>query len=521
MPDKPIPPVPKLPRLVWLLFMQPYQLNRLFREWGLQDDPSLLRLWPRIKTRDPIILELMRQWAWLLLVWAPLPVAAAVLAESGSQLDWPDGVAGVVLTMMVAVVGCGVSAVAVSGVAVGVGVMFGMAAGVAFGTTFGVAMVCLVAQSKAESAVVRMIAFVAGLLMQGAAFGAARGTARGVAAGVPGVTHRSLLEGWLLLALEAGAACFSVLLYLPEAVMTLWISWQSRVQPERSIALARWLPFLHHDLIYLPLPGLSSFLVQLAAIEPFLTKNLLAEISASIGQKGVASRTLTELQARDLELAARSRLYARAADLDFPFLPSVGALDPGSPLLLFQSAARDLCIDINDHHQRHRALERARRTLEGFITTRVGANSSFPGLSNRLLSTARLWLDIIQDQERKLATDEALHPQVPRAFVAGAPLTPDDPRNHHLFKGRTDLARLIKHDLDPDRRGILVIAGQRRMGKSSFRNWLPRLLGAGTDILVANFQELSGHPHRATPHRCIVDLIAARFAHPPREPSLE
>lgn len=509
MSDKRIPPVPKLPQLTWLLFMQPFQIHWLLREWGFQDDPSLLRLWPRIKAQDPIVLTLLKQWAWLLFVWAPIPTVAIVLAWLDTYLTLSDVMVGVMVRVMVGVVAGVVFAVAGGVVAVMVGMVFGMAAGVAFGTAFGVMAMCFSwAHSEAEGMTARMIAYVTFLLVGGAAFGAARGAARGVAASVSRVTNH-----WGLV-FEPGAASFSLLLYPLEALITLLISRQARLQPERSITMTRWLPFRHHDLIYFPLPGLNSFLVQLAVIDPVLTKNLLAEASASIGQKGVASRTLIELQARDLELAARNRLYARAADLDFPFLPSVDALDSSSPLLFFQSAARELCID-SDYHQRHRALERARRTLESFITIRVGSNSSFPELSNRLLSTARLWLDVVQDEERKLATDEALRPQVPRAFVAGAPLTPEDPKNHLLFKGRTDLVQIIKHDLTPDRCGILVIAGQRRMGKSSFRNWLPRLLGAGTDILVANFQELSGHPHRATPHRCILDLITDHLAHPP------
>ena len=107
---------------------------------------------------------------------------------------------------------------------------------------------------------------------------------------------------------------------------------------------------------------------------------------------------------------------------------------------------------------------------------------------------------------------------MPPAYVSGQPLSPEMSSEVSLFKGRTDLAQLVDHDLDPGRRGVLVLVGQRRMGKSSFRNFLPRLLGTGTEVLTANFQELSGNPHRATPHRWLIELLAAKIINAPPPP---
>jgi hypothetical protein len=56
------------------------------------------------------------------------------------------------------------------------------------------------------------------------------------------------------------------------------------------------------------------------------------------------------------------------------------------------------------------------------------------------------------------------------------------------------------------------------MGKSSFRNWLPRLLGTGTEILVADFQQLTGSQHRTAPYRWLVELVASRFPDAPPPP---
>jgi hypothetical protein len=307
--------------------------------------------------------------------------------------------------------------------------------------------------------------------------------------------------------------------YPIEAFISSLVGWRAHLQPEHATRLARWLPFRHHDLIRFPLPGLRSFILDLAETNPELARNILAEAATSLGQRGIARRTQIELQARDLEQAARNRLWARVADLDLPFLPSAAVLEASSPLLLFRSAARDLGVSVTDHRQRRLALERARRALDGFIATHTLSSIASAELSQRLLSTARLWLDIVRDEELKLAAAEAQHPQVPRAFVAGLPLEPALPECQTLFKGRTDLARIVDHDLDPDRRGVLVIVGQRRMGKSSFRNWLPLLLGSGTDVRVANFQELSGYAHRATPHRWLLELVARGFPEAPPPPA--
>jgi hypothetical protein len=101
-------------------------------------------------------------------------------------------------------------------------------------------------------------------------------------------------------------------------------------------------------------------------------------------------------------------------------------------------------------------------------------------------------------------------PEVPSVFVAGPPLTPDRAEDRTLFKGRADIVKLIEHDLVPDRRGVLLVIGQRRMGKTSLCNYLPTYLGTGTTVVVSNFQPLSGDTHRETPHRRVLGDIAAR-----------
>ncbi|HZH75006.1 MAG TPA: hypothetical protein VEY88_03170, partial [Archangium sp.] len=506
--------------------MQPLQLYRLFTNWGLERDPSLLRLWPRLKARDPIVLALLGRWALLLLVCMPaVTFAIAGLLEAfGFAIRWDVVTRGVAFGVA-AGVAAGMARGVAGGVAVGVtsGVLTSVTSAVTVGVTSNVAVGVMVGVMVGVAAGVASSAsfgVASGLAVRSAVVAAVGGAAVVVLGVVSGVAASAAFGMEISLGFALGFinTTFRLPSYPFETLASLIIGWRARLHPEHATQFVRWLPFRHHDLIYLPLSGLSSFFLNLAESNPRLAKDLLVEAAASVGQKGIAHRTQIELQARDLEKAARNRLFARVADLDLPFLPPVDALEENSPIRFFRSAARDLGVRVTDHRQRRLALERARRSLDGFIAAHTTSNSSSE-LSHRLLSTARLWLDIVQDEERQLDADEARNPQVPRAYIAGSPLRPEDPGSETLFKGRTDLAQFVDHDLDPDRRGVLVIVGQRRMGKSSFSNWLPRLLGTGTEVLVSNFQGLSGEPHRATPHRLLLDLVAAHLPNAPPPPA--
>lgn len=120
-----------------------------------------------------------------------------------------------------------------------------------------------------------------------------------------------------------------------------------------------------------------------------------------------------------------------------------------------------------------------------------------------------MWLDRVADEEAALAASERERPQVPLVFVSGTPLTSAE---GSLFVGRVDLGRLLDQDLSAERPVPLVLLGQRRMGKSTLLNFLPRLLGTGTRLVSLNFQSLSGQRFRAEPHRWVVAEVAAALA---------
>ena len=463
-----VPPVPGVLRLGWLLLMQPLKLHRLLLAWGLEGDPSLIKLWPRVISGDPAARRFVRLWGLLFLLPPALVVALWPLVDDRTRsLPVSVGVLGVLA--------------------------FGMMLA-AFRASRGSAL------SLARGAIIAPLVGLFVGFWAGRQGGALTGAAIGAA--VTGVVF---------------AALFHLLFWPLEALLTLGLASLARLRPSAAARLSRFLPFRHHDLIHLPLPGLRSFSLHLAAEDPDLARDLLAEAAATIGQERPARLALIELQARDFERAAAGRLFTRAAELDLPFLPSPDTLSADSPLRAFQSAARDLSAGGSSHHQRRTALSRAQATLTDLRTITALARRP-DDLSRRLLQSARLWLDVIQDEQHRLSQEEAAHPQVPTAFVAGPALTPDRPEEQSLFKGRQDLIQLIDHDLAPDRRGALLVFGQRRMGKTSLRNFLPRVLGTSTLIVVADFQALSEYEHRDTPHRQLLELIAPKLPGAPPLP---
>jgi hypothetical protein len=507
-----VPEVPGVLQLGWMLFMQPIRLHHMFAAWGLKGDPPLWRLLRRQQMGDRVARILARRLAMLFLLGNPTLIV--VLAGLAEIIGLPVAWAGVAF-------GAGVGAA--------FGIAFGTAAGVAAGVAFGVTV----------GVTVGVAAGMAGGVALGGAFGVAFGVALGVAVGVAEGLAAGLARGvviGLLFGMAGGLAVyvafatagvvafglafvlmfFCLPFYVGEA---LWMSFASHMvhsKPSWTRHVALWLPFRHHDLIYLSLPGLYNYLVNVAALDPDLASSLIEEAGSTIAQKDSARRVLVELQGRSFECAARDRTWALAGALDLPFLPKLENVDDDSVLRLFRSAAQDLhaASITREHLRRRHALNRAAATLKSFRTSLI-AKRRLDGQERRLEPTAALWLDIIDNELRALSEEERVRPQIPTPFEPGPPLRPSDAA---LFKGRTDLIRLIDHDLADHRRAPLLLTGPRRMGKTSLLHMLPEHLGTETIILPLNLQHLSGHPHRGHPHRWLAEALSSALPERPDPP---
>lgn len=352
-------------RLAWLLFMQPLRLQGLFRAWGLgEKDPSLLELRPWTRTRDAFVVTLVRRLGAILFGLTPAVAALVIIlaTATGIPID-PSSVKigvglglafGVMYSVAMGVVGGVVGGVAggvVAGVVSGLlsaassSLAFDLVACVAAGVTGGVAMGSLVGV-VVRSPIGASAGFVSGMigsLVIGAACGSAYSAVY--------MGGGSLVGGFAFLAILSRVPALII-----SSVVCLVFRACTALRPSSAVILSRWLPFRHHELIFYPIPGLEQFLIRLGELNPELAQGILAESAASLGQKGVARRALIELEARDLERTARNRTFARISDLGIDFLPSPETLEPQSPLLLFQRAAKELGASHENHRQRRLAL---------------------------------------------------------------------------------------------------------------------------------------------------------------------
>lgn len=518
---KPVTPtVPGFWHLGWLLFMQPIELRRRFTAWGFDRDPSLRKL--RHRLREPFVRTLLVRLAgWLLVV---MPLATTVVL-------WFEHAIGVSVSVGQAALGVGGGMLFGAGIGAGIGVSIGVAAGVALGVAAGVA--AGVADAVTFGAADSVAGGLGGGVAVGVALGVLGGVARrmaslavasvtssaaigvvgGVAGGLAGGVARRVTGGvttGLAVGVVGGVACgvasavthLRIPIFAGEAALTWILSALCRagwIGPKRA---TRQLPFLHHDLIHFPLPGLRDMLVTIGKTDPEAGRSLIAKAAESIGQRRPARLALEELQAHSLAEAGRNRCFARASQLDLPFLPS--APSDRSPLRAFQAAARSLQgYEVSrSHAHRNELLGHAERTLNDLQI--VASWESSDRFMRLLLPVADIWLAQVAELRARLAEEMRKNPQVPTPFVAGPVLDRD---KSWLFKGRKDLVSFIDHDLTGDRRGPLWLCGQRRMGKSSLVEMLPIQLGAATTVVKLNFQALSGSPLRGEAHRLLASRV--------------
>ncbi|WP_295388650.1 hypothetical protein [uncultured Thiodictyon sp.] len=101
---------------------------------------------------------------------------------------------------------------------------------------------------------------------------------------------------------------------------------------------------------------------------------------------------------------------------------------------------------------------------------------------DRWRSEAVKELTRIEDQAR------LVEPIAPNVYRPGSPLRPG--QDADLFLGREDLRRELSREVLTARElPLLLIQGQRRVGKTSLLNFLPTLLGAGFRVV---FQDMQG-----------------------------
>ncbi|MBL9105724.1 MAG: hypothetical protein JNL82_32680 [Myxococcales bacterium] len=516
----PLPEVPSTPRLAWLLYMQPRKLRRMFDEWGWKDG-LFTYLRERWELGDPRLRCLLPRLLPHLALWFPLyPLALVFSAFAGISVS--DALVVVALSCALYVGWIGVafslqlalrlalwmtlvlivtyySGVAISALAVSTltaSALSGLALGLLLGT-FLDALSALTTGARSYNRHWVLLVLVSMLVGTGLAlpYGGASGLAAILA----------FIGGYL-------ATLYRLYLYPIESLVVARIAAVAR-DPARGVRAARWLPYRHHDLIRFPLPRLERVFIGLAEHSPNLARQLIDEASTTIAQRRPAQRAFDELQARALRQAAETANWQRVIDLKGNFYPAYTAIPTDDPLIKFITAATDMHAAASGGSQRRRAglFEKAARQIDEIKRSYLAA-PTHDHRASLLHAVADAWSQVIARQRHALTRLMEVDPEIPNVFIVGPPLNPSDPEELQLFRARRDLINIIDRDLDDAQRGVLYLVGQRRMGKTSLLAMLPIYLGTATTIVVCGFQELSGHEYARTPHRWVVDELAAQLS---------
>ena len=288
------------------------------------------------------------------------------------------------------------------------------------------------------------------------------------------------------------------------------------VNPPSSdkVRCPRLLPTQWDEVIYFPLPFLRGLLVQFAENDPSLGQRLIEQAAANIGQRAIARSALQHLQRKALDAIARSSHWTWP---DAPFLPTADKVGDEDPLRIFVAAAANLsAVTMTERAQqrRRRLLKDARSTLESARANIITGKRK----EQVWLEPIRTWLAAVDRLEAALNAEE---PEVPDVFQEGNRLNRDNIDHRDLFKGRRDLVAIIDRDLSAKQKAPLLLTGQRRMGKSSLLQMLPRLLGTIETVVVIDFQQVAGQPDRGQPHRILAQHLHAALPELPTPPEAE
>jgi len=457
-------------RFLYWVFFKPSTLERYVYEINskLSRNPDLFTLlwWSRAhpEFRSLIALALFHI---VLTPWLIAFPVTGLFALIGFNVNWAAVAIGVAIGVAVGVVrgmtfsmadGVAFSVAISVAFSVAFGMMFGLAVGIAgSGMAFGAA-VGVIGSSMAVGMVVGVIV------------GVAAGVATGVTAGVP-----AGVEAGMLLAMTWTVSFLLFYFRLPFYLIEL--PWQRIVgffvataPPERASRLFRLSPLYYDELIWLPLLGLDSALIEIGKKDRRLAQQAIADVAQSFRQGWAATNALIELTAYDVERAQDARAIANIAE-QFAWLPPTmprdleNVLPPLREIAQYAQAALESDTLYNKQTQLRAAIAQTQRVREGLALSR---NRKIAARFGHALET---WEYALRRELDALSAREI----IPNVYVAGSPLATAS----KVFKGRRDLFLALERELATaaETRPTLLLFGARRCGKTSAIKQMPVRLG--------------------------------------------
>lgn len=292
----------------------------------------------------------------------------------------------------------------------------------------------------------------------------------------------------------AGIACFvawvlgtlRVYFWLPEL---FWIGVLLLITPRNSTERwLRYLPIYFDELIFLPLPWISSLIIHTYAQKPQTALDTIDYLLHFTNQRSTAAKLIVIIAIDALQRCKTPRdieaISNQLAWIPFPPPKEVGSLLPEF-LAISQEVRAALAGTSN--YRKAQALELPCEQLRQ-LQARLPFVSKFreAGLFNTI---AKQWLGTLEVARRDLQKQSQEADEIPQEYIAGPSL---DPRlAKERFKGRVDLFREIETLARAEQPTPLLLSGERRTGKTSTLKYLPEKMSAEFVPILVDLQGVS------------------------------
>ncbi|CAG0991841.1 hypothetical protein METP3_02700 [Methanosarcinales archaeon] len=238
-------------------------------------------------------------------------------------------------------------------------------------------------------------------------------------------------------------------------------------------------PIYWDEVIIMPLPFLSKFLVSLTSVNRSEGLKEIEFISARRPtQRQAASSALLEITIQDLgkfdsvkEIAQVSKnlSFLSAFDLSLEFNNAVRNIEN-------ISIEAKTYFDSSSKYNKIRTLQILLADIKKFqnILTATKGHTGY-----KFHSVAYKWYQIIEDENKKfIEIKKDIFEEIPNPYIFGTPVRTDDSTNRKIFVKRDDIIGEIESNLSNiSQKPTLFLYGRRRVGKSSVLINLPGSLG--------------------------------------------
>ena len=267
-------------------------------------------------------------------------------------------------------------------------------------------------------------------------------------------------------------------LYPISSLSTLWAYRASSKRPAEVFHYLQRSSLYWDERVFLPLPRLQEMLLLAARQDMQRTLEEIAFILAERPQQIVEAReAVLAIAIDDLEQRRTLPEIAQATQrLNEILLPEVR--QPGTRWLLSLTSLSDasrnaaLCSSPISRQARQKALDEMILSLNN-----VRPDVAFEDvrLNRRLQAIVKQWMTVALQEVGKLKNMPNLLGNIDNPYISGQSLKLGD----SSFVGRQDLAQQLEQALSRGKnRPTFFLTGERRMGKTSTLNQLPRLLSA-------------------------------------------